>query len=208
MEWLTARRVGLLEDGMGDCGEPGLPARLAASGYTHLLVRRHAPDEARFAGPRPPEGLRSVARFDDGEVFRVTGDAARIYTGGMSGFYPRERSGEGSWRWMGEDAVWTVVNTTGRPLVAALAVEMSAFNRSRRLEVLLDWRSAQALDVDPQRRRYTVGPLVVVPGEHALVFRPLEPPTVAGDERPAAGAPRALSFAIWDWAWAIEKDGP
>ena len=58
----------------------------------------------------------------------------------MTGFFPREHDAERSWRWMGADAAWTVVNTSAQPIVATLDLEMSAFHHPRRLALRLDGR--------------------------------------------------------------------
>jgi hypothetical protein len=197
----------LLVGSIDDCTEPNLSQKLAANGYTHLLVRRPSADEQRFADRSAPDGLRVAARFDDGEVFAVTAHAPAIYTATMTGFSRREHDAERSWRWMGGDAGWRVVNTSPRPIVAALGLEMSAFHRARRMELLLDGLRVQTLVVEPSRRIYELGPLTIAPGEHALVFHPTEGPTVAGDVI-NNGDPRPLSFALGTWNWTVRGDQP
>ncbi len=56
-------------------------------------------------------------------------DTPAIYTAAMTGFFPREHDAEWSWRWMGADAAWTIVNTSAQPIVATLDLDMSAFHR-------------------------------------------------------------------------------
>ena len=140
VQWLTGYRVTLLGGSISDCTEPNLPQKLAATGYTHLLVRRDTADGQSFADHPAPDGLRVAASFDDGQVFAVTAQTPAIYTATMTGFFPREHDGERSWRWMGADAAWTIVNTSARPIVATLGLEMSAFHRARRMELRLDGR--------------------------------------------------------------------
>jgi hypothetical protein len=106
---------------------------------------------------------------------------------------------------MGPDAAWTIVNTQFRPIVAALDLEMSAFDRPRRMELRLDGRSVQTLVVEPSRRVYQIGPLTVPPGDHELVFHPAEPPTVAGDVI-HNGDGRPLSFALGTWIWSVRGE--
>ena len=210
VEWLTGGRTTLLGGAIGDCAEPNLPQKLAARGYTHLLVRRHAADEHRFTGHPAPDGLRAVARFDDGQVFAIAAHRPAIYTAAMTGFFPREYDGKRSWRWMGADAAWTVVNTSDRPIVATLDLEMASFNHPRRMTLLLDGRPVEkmlSLVVEPLRRTYELGPLTIGSGEHELVFRPAEEPTVAGDVI-NNGDTRALSFAIGTWNWTVRGERP
>jgi len=70
--WLTDRQLMLLGGQFNDCTEPNLPEKLAASGYTHLLVRRESPTGRWFASHPPPEGLRRLEQFSDSEVFAVS----------------------------------------------------------------------------------------------------------------------------------------
>ena len=125
----------------------------------------------------------------------------------MTGFSPREHDAEATWRWMGKDAAWTVVNTTAQPIVTTLGIELSAFHRARRLELRLDGCRVQALVVEPTRRLYQVGPLTLGPGGHELLFHPADPPTVAGDVIDN-GDRRPLSFALGAWNWTVRGEQP
>ncbi|HWR98854.1 MAG TPA: hypothetical protein VN317_10575 [Candidatus Methanoperedens sp.] len=69
--WLTGRELRLLGGRIVDCTVPDLADRLAAEGYTHLLVRRETPAGQWFVRHPAPEGLRSLAQFGDSEVFLV-----------------------------------------------------------------------------------------------------------------------------------------
>jgi hypothetical protein len=207
VQWLTDSRVTLLDSSASDCLEPNLPQKLAAGGYTHLLVRRDTSEGQWFAAHTLLDGLVLAARFDDGSVFTVTGQAPAIYTAALRGFFPREHIPEWSWRWMGADAAWTVVNTTGQPIVAALELELSAFHRTRLVELVLDGRHAQTLAVDPPRRVYDLGPFAIGPGSHELVFHPADPPDSAHDVIETDDR-RPLSLAIGTWSWSIRGEQP
>ena len=203
IQWLTGYRVTLLSGSIGNCSDANLSRKLATNGYTHLLVRHDAAGRS-LAGPAP-DGLRLAARLDDGDVFTVTGQTPAIYTAAMTGFFPRESDAEWTWRWMGTDAAWTIVNAGARPTVATLLLEMSAFHRARRMELRFDGRPVQTLVVDPSRNTYEIGPLPVIPGEHELVFHPAEVPTVAGDAI-GNGDRRPLSFAFGTWNWTVRGE--
>lgn len=207
VQWLTGYRVTLLGGSISDCTEPNLSQKLAATGYTHLLVRRDAADGQSFADHPAPDGLRVAARFDDGQVFAVTAQTPAIYTATMTGFFPREHDAEWTWRWMGRDAAWTIVNTSAQPIVTTLGIELSAFHRARRMELLLDGRHVQTLVVEPSRRIHQFGPLTVIPGDHELVFHPAEAPTVASDVI-NNGDRRPLSFALGTWNWTVRGEQP
>jgi hypothetical protein len=207
VQWLTGYRVTLLGGSIGDCTDENLSQKLAANGFTHLLVRRDTAGGQSFADHTVPDGLRVAARFDDGQVCAVTAQAPAIYTATMTGFFPREHDAEWTWRWMGADAAWTIVDTGARPIVATLGLEISAFQSARRMELLLDGRHVQTLVVEQSRRIYQVGPLTVIPGGHELVFHPAEVPRVAGDVI-NNGDRRPLSFALGTWNWTVRGDQP
>jgi hypothetical protein len=206
VEWLTGYRVTLVgHSTISSCTDPNLSQMLAATGYTHVLVRRDSADG--FADRPAPEGLQVAARFGDARVFAVTAQRPAIYTATMKGFFPREQDAEWTWRWMGPEAAWTIVNTGAPPIVATLGLEMSAFHRARRMEVLLDQRPVQTLVVGQSRRIYPLGPLTVNTGDHELAFRPAEAPTVARDVIDNDD-PRPLSFALGSWNWTVRRGQP
>ncbi len=210
VQWLSGQRIALLGNSVSDCAEPNLSQKLAATGYTHLLVRRDASDGPWLAEQSVPDGLRVAARFDDGLVFAVTARPPALYTAAMTGFFPRERNAEWVWRWMGADARWTIVNTSARPIVATLDLELVAFNCARRVELRLDGRpleNVQTLTVEAARRIRRIGPLTVPPGGHELAFHPVEAPTVA-DDVIHNGDGRPLSFALGTWRWTVVGGQP
>ncbi len=206
VRWLTDNRVTMLGGPISDCAEPNLPQKLAAEGYTHVLVRHDRRRLAPAAG-RVPDGLRVAARFDDAEVLAVNAPAPAVYTAATTGFSAREHDTERSWQWMGALAAWTVINTGPRPIVADLGLEVAAFHRPRRLDVHLDGRHVQTIVVDPSRRIHLLGPLRLTPGAHQLVFQPADAPTVAGDVI-HNGDRRPLSFAIGTWHWTVREEQP
>jgi hypothetical protein len=207
VQWLTADRVTFLGSAASDCTEPHFSGKLAAMGYTHLLVRRDTPDGQWFAEQPFVDGLRVAADFDDGKVLAVTAETPAMYTSTMTGFFRRERDAEWTWRWMGKDAAWTIVNTSAQPVVTTLAIELSAFHRARRLQLSLDGRHVQTLIVEPSRRTYQIGPLTVIAGGHELVFHPDEEPTAAGRVIDN-GDGRRLSFAVGTWQWTVQSEHP
>jgi hypothetical protein len=138
-------------------------------------------------------------------VFAVIAAAPVIYTATMNRFSPRERDAEWSWRWMGTDGTWMIVNTHPKPIVAAVDVEMSAFHQPRQLELRLDGQAVQTLVVDPARRIYQIGPMIVPPGDHQLVFHPADAPTVVRDVIDSRD-PRPLSVALGTWTWTVRGE--
>ena len=74
--WLTGRQVVPAGGSFTDCTEPLLPGKLAAAGFTHVLVRRETAAGRWFASHPVPEGLRRLEQFGDSEVFAVP---ARVF---------------------------------------------------------------------------------------------------------------------------------
>jgi hypothetical protein len=198
--WLTAHRIALRPAAFDDCTQPNIADKLAAAGYTHLLVRRHSPDGQWFGTRKAPEGLEPVAHFHDGQVFAVTSGSPPVYTAQMTAFYPREHNDTWEWRWMGRRASWRVENRTERAIVAVLDIELTAFLRPRGLTILLDGTEVQTLIVEELRRYTSVGPFTLTPGVHDLTFQPIDPPSVA-DTFLANGDRRPLSFGVGAWHW-------
>jgi hypothetical protein len=197
--WLSHDRIVISGTDM-DCSEPEFARKLAAGGFTHLLVRRAPVARAEFAAMAPMPGTHVVARFVDSEALEISASMPAIYTSALAGFSPREHDAAWSWRWMNVTALWVVRNTTAAPVPASLAVELSAFSRSRQLEVRIDDVPVTTIEVDPERRLFQLGPLQLTPGNHALTFRAVESPAVA-DTLIHNGDRRALSVAIGAWHW-------
>ncbi len=202
--WLTNRRIVTLSEAVQDCREPNLAQKLAAQGYTHVLMRRGV--DKLLPGQRS-DGFQLAASFTDGEVFTVTAAPPTIYTTTMIGFSPREHGPDWSWQWMGAGASWTVVSATTRPIVATLDVEVAAFGRDRSVTVLLDGQEVQTLMAEPVRGTARLGPMTLSGGAHELTFRPTEPPTVA-DDLIHNRDHRPLSVAIGTWAWHVAEAQP
>lgn len=205
VQWLTGGRVVLQPRSRADCREPGLIATLSATGFTHLLVRRNTPEGRWFEGRRPPAGLSLAAQFGDAQVFAVTARPSQIRTVQTHAFYPVEFDEAWTWRWMGSEASWTVVNNSDRFLMASVDLETNAFHEPRRLTIVLNGVAVQEIVVEGQRAIRRIGPFALRPGDQTLTFRAATPPTVA-DDRIHNGDPRPLSFAFGDWQWSADGD--
>ncbi|MDP3719594.1 MAG: hypothetical protein Q8T13_17675 [Acidobacteriota bacterium] len=205
--WLTGDRVVLASASLADCDEPGLAAKLAALGYTHVLEHIEAALEPGTGPATDRTGLRLSASFADSRIYAVTAPRPTLYTGIVTGFWPREHDAWWSWRWMGTEATWVVINTVGLAKAVTLDVELSAFAHDRQLIVALNGVDVQALHIEPARRSHRIGPFIVQPGAHELRFRSAEAPTVA-DQVIHNGDRRALSVAIGDWRWRVVGDEP
>lgn len=207
VQWLTQNRITMSGGALGGCLEPRFAEKLAAHGYTHLLVRADSSSHRWIADHATPEGLRRVANMPDGSVFEVTSTVPAVYTETMDGFSPRETNNAWTWRWMGTDASWTIVNTQTRNAVAALEVEAEAFHTSRTLQLRLDGREVDTLVVGTARGTYVTRSFTVPPGRHTLGLHSLEPP-ISADSVAHNGDARLLSFAVGTWRWTVRQEPP
>jgi len=206
VSWLTHARVAM-GDASSDCTEPHLSDRLAGAGFTNLIVRRHTKDGSRLLSGSGTEGLRLVYDGPDAVVFAVPATRPAVYVGAMTGFFGREHDASWSWRWMGAAASWRLVNTGEAPTVAALDLEIVAFDRARALLIALDERPVQTLAVLPRRSVYRIGPLTLTPGDHHLTFQAVDAPTAPADLS-GRGDVRRLSVAMGTWQWLPWGDQP
>lgn len=207
--WLTHARITKLQGLFADCGEPQLGDKLAATGFTHVIVPDDSGDAADFRAGRAPEGLRLAVQYDTVALWTVTALRPPVYVDTLTGWSDRERHPDApghSWRWMGAEATWTIVNTGRDVIRAQLTAELWAFHHAREIVVSLDSNEVEALQIATTRRGHVMRPLVLSPGTHTLTFRASTPP-----DRPAGlglgDDQRALSLAIGRWHWTSVKEG-
>ncbi len=201
--WLSGGRVAMRTGAFDECTAPDVAGRLAAEGYTHAIVQAGSSDAQwiRAGGTLP--GLERVARFRDADVFGITAAPAVVYTGRVTGFYPREYDGARTWRWMGPPGAWDVISTARHTVTTAVDVELAAFGRAQRLTMRLDGREVQVIEVAEDRRRLRLGPLVLTPGRHTVAFE-----AVGDGEAPAGHGidPRPLAVAFGAWWWIMVEE--
>ncbi len=203
VQWLTNDRVTMSGGTLSDCLEPRFADKLAARGYTHLLVRRDSPEGQYFADHSIAEGLRLADREPDGMVFEVTAPAPSLYVDQLNGFSERETGDAGTWRWMAGDASLDMVNSAGRTISTTLTLELASFGVVRHLQLRLDGVDAGTIVVTAARQSYTTPRFDVPPGRHTLALHPTEPPIMA-DAAVHNGDRRLLSFALSGWTWTPE----
>lgn len=193
--WLTKGRIQLLGGSFPDCGEPHLAAKLAALGFTHLLVRAGTDDAHLYAGDAPAgSGLSLVLRDADASLWQVTARLPTIFVDSMSGLLPREYGPAHSWRWMEHRADWRIMNPGAGAITATLRLELSAFARPRVATVLLNEVEVGHVMVDQEQRVHVIGPMVVPRGHHTLSF--------------VTPSPETLSIAFGGWRWTTVPQVP
>ena len=183
------------------------PRQLAANGYTHCSC-----------GGTPPTGNGSpITRRRTGCVSRrvrrcrrVRGDGATagdLY-GNDDGVLSARARAAWTWRWMGDDAAWRIVNTSGaacrrnaQPRNRRRSTTRDAGGASRRSASCKRWSST------PPRRTYELGPLVVPAGEQRAHFS--SGGSAGGGRRHhPQRRPAPLSFAFGTWHWIVPGRSP
>jgi hypothetical protein len=192
----------------GDCGEPALPSKLAAQGFTHLLVRRASLDGDRLERRGLPAGLRPVFADARARLFAVEAAPAEVYLELGTGFFRRQDHGDRNYRWMGQRGTLRLVNAANAPRRATLRLVLHAMPHERRLLAALGGEAAREVGrVGLEPAPVEIGPLDLPPGESLLRLRSAEPATVA-DRILRNGDPRALTVALWEWHIGVSSPGP
>lgn len=188
--WLMKRDLSFLDPSLPTCADPELGARLAAQGFTHMIVRG-GKAASRPGEPLPP-GIQVVQQFHDATVYSIEQHVPPIATVASAGFFGYEHEGADWWQWMSPRGEWTVRNSTSTPRSATLAVDLVAIGMPRRLSVSLNGATVASLEIDVTRKGHVLGPWTLAPGDHTLVFVidgvPVRPSDVGGstDRRPLA----------------------
>lgn len=200
LSWLMRGDVRFPAGPLADCGEPQFGSKLAAYGFTHLLVRRDSEAAPAFAAGHVPDGTQAVAASPEAWVFGVSAPTPALYITDLTGFYPREYLGAVSWRWMGSRGSLTVVNVTNGAVSAALDIDLESFDRERRLSIDLDGSPLLTIVAGPTPHRFRVGPMHVPIGVHALTLLADETlaPAHAGE---GSKDDRPLSVRLRGWRW-------
>ena len=202
---LFPHEVSLLGGRFDDCAEPQLGPKLAALGYTHVVVRRDSP-AGRWMADRPtPGGLTRGPEFEDGWVLAVATQPPGAVVTGLLGFYPREYAGPATWRWIAQSGSLNVVNAAEEPVATVLELELQAFPDDRSVECLLDGRRLRELEVVAEWRRYEIPLDRLARGENTLTLACRGPAVVANDVR-RNGDPRPLCLAVG--RWGLQKSTP
>ncbi len=180
-----------------DCGEPRLGDKLAAMGYTHVVVRPDSTVGRWLAANPMPEGLARGPEFEDGWILEVKAEPPRVYVSALLGFYPREYEGGSTWRWMGQTGALRVA-AARESVGTVLELELKAFPRDRRVEWLLNGRRLGEVEVAAEWRRYELPLDPLAPGENTITLACPWPATVAKDVL-HNDDPRALGLAVGRW---------
>ena len=197
--FLMRRPLHFLDAAVPSCRDPHLGPKLAALGYTHVLIRE--PD--RGALPlvaRPEAGLTPLVAFPDSRVYAIAAPVPAVLVIADLGFFEYEHAGEDVWRWMEAQGSWRIRNTTRETRAVGLSMILESVAHARLLEVALDGKAAGSLHVGTTRERHVLGPWSLAPGDHEVTFaaggRPFRP-----SEHGLSADDRALTVAFRQRRW-------
>jgi hypothetical protein len=197
--WLMQRQLSFLGDKIPTCSDPEIGRKLAALGYTRVIVRGGA---ASSKLPQPlPSGIAVAHDFPDSRVYAVDTRLPPVVTIAINGFFEYEHQNDYWWRWMSPNGRWTVRNTTSTPQTVSLIVDLVPIGTPRTLTMTLDGNrpTSQALGMD--RHPYTLGTWTLEPGDHTLSFaadgEPTRPSDLVDDSKDARPLTVAFSNERW-----------
>ena len=189
--WLMRQDLSALPPALPSCDEQQAAARAATLGFRYAIVR----GGAGAPGTRvTPPGFVLVRDFPAAAVYDLVAPAAPAIVARIDGFRPLERSGAEAWRWMGANGRW-LLQARG-DITTTLEVEVSAYQRPRRVGVFLNGRPVAAINAGVERAWHAVGPLRLTPGQHELTFSAIDAPSPA----PPPDR-RVLTVRLHDWRW-------
>ena len=211
---------------LDDCGEPRLGDKLAAMGYTHVVVRRDSAIGRWLAKNPAPEGLARGPIFEDAWILEAKAAPPVVYVSALLGFSPREyeASPEGSaellerarrhraevgreyeaspegatWRWMGQAGMLRLATSRESAGTFLLALELKAFPRDRHVEWFLDGQRRGEVEVTAEWRWYELRLGALAPGETTLTLAS-RGPAIGADDVLHNGDLRALGLAVGSW---------
>jgi len=200
--WLMQRELSFLGSAIKTCSDPELGRKLAALGYRYVIVRGGAAS-SKLTQPLPP-GIAVAEDFPDSHVYTVAASLPAVVTVAASGFYDYEHQNDDWWRWMSPQGQWTVRNTTTTSQTVTLSMDLVPIGTPRRLAISLDAGPATTLSLGMTRQRYTLGPWVLTPGDHTLVFMADGEPTRPSDLVENSRDLRPLTVAFRDERWTVD----
>jgi hypothetical protein len=197
--WLMRRQLAFLGERITTCSDPDLGRKLAALGYTHVIVRG-GKASSKLLQPLAP-GIALAQEFPDSRVYTVAMTPPPVLTVAGNGFYDYEHQGDDWWRWMSPRGQWTVRNTTTTAQRVTLSVDLVPIGTPRTLTVKVDSGETTSLALGMARHQYTLGPWTLSPGDHTLTFTadgdPTRPSDVADDSKDV----RPLTVALRNERW-------
>ena len=197
--WLMQRQLSFLGENIKTCTDPELGRKLAALGFTHVIVRGGAVS-SKLLQPLPA-GIAVAEAFPDSHVYTVASTLPPVVTVAASGFYDYEHQNDDWWRWMSPRGQWTVRNTTAAPQRVTLTVVLVPIGSPRNLTASFDAGPATSLPLAMARREYTLGPFTLAPGDHTLAFTADGEPTRPSDLVDDSKDTRSLTVAFRNERW-------
>jgi hypothetical protein len=197
LSWLMKAEVVPASGAVADCFEPELGHKLAAFGFTHVILRRDVDRLGWIANGANPHGTARMLTFPEAALVDVRTPKPSLYIVEATGLYPREFQGADSWRWMGARGTLSVANLTSEPRTGFVDLELEPLTTGTSITVVGGERERFTWAVTPGRRWYTAGPIAFAPGTQSLAIEAADAlvPAAFG----LANDPRALSVRVRGW---------
>lgn len=201
--WLMQRPLFFLGEQIKTCSDPELGRKLAALGYTHVIVRG-GEASSKLLQPLPP-GISVAEDFPDSHVYTVASTLPPVVTVAAGGFFDYEHQNDDWWRWMSPKGQWTVRNTTTMEQRVTLSVDLVPIGTPRTLTIALDGAPGTALSLGMTRQQFTLGPWVLAPGDHTIAFAADGDPTRPSDLIDDSKDVRPLTVAFRNERWVTAQ---
>ncbi len=136
LSWLMKAEVVPASGAVADCFEPELGHKLAAFGFTHVILRRDADRLGWIANGANPHGTARTLTFPEAALVDVRTPKPSLYIVEATGLYPREFQGADSWRWMGARGTLSVANLTSEPRSGFVDLELEPLTTGTSITVV------------------------------------------------------------------------
>src|SRR5262245_26911462 len=200
--WLMQRPLSFLGDAIKSCTDPDLGRKLAALGYTHVIVRG-GEASSKVLRPLPP-GITIAQDFPDSDVYAVASTLPPIVTVAATGFFDYEHQNDEWWRWMSPRGQWTVRNTTPAEQTVTLTVDLIPIGNPRTVTMTLDGKPAGSVSLGMALQQYILGPWTIPPGDHTLTFTADGDPTRPSDYLDESRDRRPLTVSFRNERWTTQ----
>jgi hypothetical protein len=174
-----------------DCVAPDIGGTLAAHGVSHMVLRRALREARWLESGGFLDGLSIAEQTSDALVLRVDAPKAGVYVTDVIGLQGREFLGRDTWRWMGAQSEWLVLNRTTADVRATFEIVAGSISGERTLRLILP--SGEMADARVGAHgTYQLGPVTMPVGETRVRLTSLE------------GGTEATTVRLHQWRWRID----
>ncbi len=174
-----------------DCVAPDIGGTLAAHGVSHMVLRRALREAKWLESGGLLDGLSIAERSSDALVLREDAPKAGVYVTDVIGLHGREFLGRDTWRSMGVESEWFVLNRTIADVRATFEIVAGSVSGERTLRLTLPSGEIDEARVGAHGT-YRLGPVTMPVGETRVRLSSPEGDTGASTVR------------LHQWRWRID----